>query len=119
MSDEFLRLAAQEVNEEIFGLEEILSKCSDDASVSLKADNFEKHTHKIKGLAPMMGKESLGNLAANLDSILKKIIDGSKVDGIHAVLVQSVSSMKSSMSEPNTDLAELQKQTSQILENLN
>ena len=57
MSDEFIQLATKEINEEILGIGDILKSCSDDALVFENSDKLQKHTHKIKGLAPMMGKK--------------------------------------------------------------
>ena len=72
MSDEFMKLATKEINEEIASLVELLSQCSSDDGIFSTAEKFQKHTHKIKGLAPMMGKEDLGELSGTMDSILKK-----------------------------------------------
>ncbi len=119
MSDEFIEAATKEINEEIFELDKILSTCKNDANVFSGADKFQKHTHKIKGLAPMMGKEELGSFSAILDSILKKMMDGITVDGIFNVLSDSISSMKQYMSEPDSNLAEIKIRISQIRDNLN
>jgi HPt (histidine-containing phosphotransfer) domain-containing protein len=119
MSDEFIETATKEINEEISELDKILSACQNDANVFSNAAKFQKHTHKIKGLAPMMGKEELGSFSAMLDSILKKMMDGVTIDGIFNVLNDSVSSMKQYMSEPDYNLAEIKIRISQILNNLN
>jgi len=83
------------------------------------AEKFQKHTHKIKGLAPMMGKEELGSFVAILDSILKKMIDGITINGIFNDMNNSISSMNQYMSEPDYDLTEIKNRISQILNNLN
>lgn len=119
MSDEFIEIATKEINEEISELDKILSTCQNDADVFSSADEFQKHTHKIKGLAPMMGKEELGLFAAMLDSILKKMIGDVTIEGIFDVLNDSVSSMKQSMIESDYDFAEIKTRTSKILNNLN
>lgn len=72
MSDEFIKIATSEINEEISGLEKIMATCQNDADILSNSDKFEKCTYKIKGLAPMMEKEELGNFSAVLDLILKK-----------------------------------------------
>ena len=118
MSDEFIEIATQEINEEISGLEQLLPACQNDADIFSSAGKFQKHTHKIKGLAPMMGKEELGSFSAILDSILKKMIDGVIIDGIFNDMTDSISLMKKSMSEPKCDLAEIKNRISQILNNL-
>ena len=119
MSDEFIEIATKEINEEISELDKILSTCQNDADVFSSADEFQKHTHKIKGLAPMMGKEELGLFAAILDSIFKKMIDDITIEDIFDVLNNSFSSMKQSMIESDYDFAEIKTRTSQILNNLN
>ncbi len=119
MSDEFIETATKEINEEISELEKILSSCQNNANVFSSAEKFQKHTHKIKGLAPMMGKEELGSLSAILDSIFKKMMDGVTIDGVFNVLSDSISSMKQYMSEPDYNLAEIKIRISQILNNPN
>ncbi len=118
MSDEFIEIATKEINEEISGMAQLLSACQNDADVFSSAGKFQKHTHKIKGLAPMMGKEELGSFSAILDSILKKMIDGVIINGIFNDMTNSISLMKKSMSEPDYDLAEIKNRISQILNNL-
>ncbi len=119
MSDEFIETATKEINEEISELNKILSTCQNDVNVFSSAAKFQKHTHKIKGLAPMMGKKELGSFSAMLDSILKKMMDGITIDGVFNVLSDSISSMKQYMSEPDYNLAEIKIRISQILNNLN
>ncbi|RMW39347.1 MAG: phosphorelay protein [Nitrosopumilus sp.] len=99
MSDEFIKLATKEIREEILGIENILNSCSDDDGVFQNSEKFEKHTHKIKGLAPMMGKSSMGSLASVLDDTLKQIMAGKTPQGIfdlvtvsHEKLVQNMNS---------------------------
>ena len=104
MSDEFIALATKEINEEISGIDDILNSCNNDNDIILKSSKLERHTHKIKGLAPMMGKEELGELSSHLDTILKEIIDGKKVLDIFDIMKESLSEMKNSMNEPNYDL---------------
>jgi hypothetical protein len=48
MSDEFIEIATQEINEEISGLEQLLPACQNDADIFSSAGKFQKHTHKIK-----------------------------------------------------------------------
>ncbi len=114
MSDEFIKVATREINDELSGITTILDSCKNDTDVSKNSDKIEQHMHKIKGLAPMMGKENIGNLAKTLDSILKKIMSGSKVDGFLEPLSFSIKQMKIAMDEPN-DLAEVQAQVSDIV----
>ena len=113
MSDEFIKVATREINEELSGILSILDTCRNDADVSKNSEKIEQHMHKIKGLAPMMGKESIGNLAKTLDLILKKIISGKKIDGFKEPLSTSIKQMKQAMDGPH-DLGEVHKQVSDI-----
>lgn len=113
MSDEFIKLATQEINQEISNLFKILDGCESNTEVISNASNIEKHTHKIKGLAPMMGKEDLGELASKLDFVLKKIIDGTKID-FFSDLRDSVVLMKNNMSSSGCDLSEIKERIEKI-----
>lgn len=103
MSDEFIVVATKEVNDDIQSLENILKSCTDDDDIFENSSKFQKHTHKIKGLAPMMGKESLGDFASSLDDLFKKMIDGANFDGVFGVIEQSIPEMKKSMSTLSFD----------------
>lgn len=113
MSDEFMKVATLEINNELSSISTILDLCQNDVDVSKNSDKIEEHMHKIKGLAPMMGKENIGSLAKTLDSILKKIVSGQKVDGFFDALSISIEQMKITMNKPS-DLGEVQKQISDI-----
>jgi len=113
MSDEFLRVATREINEELAGILNILSSCSGDSDVEKNSFKIEQHMHKIKGLAPMMGKENVGNLAKSLDIILKKIVSGKKIDGLFECLKKSVKHMSVAM-EKTHDLNSVQKEVSDL-----
>jgi len=113
MSDEFLRVATREINEELVGILNILNSCSDDSEMEKNASKIEQHMHKIKGLAPMMGKENVGNLAKSLDCILKKIVSGKKLDGFLECLKNSTHQMSMAM-EKTHDLSSIQKEVSDL-----
>jgi len=115
MSDEFITIATKEINDEITGLENILNLCANNDDVYQHADKFQKHTHKIKGLAPMMGKEELGGLSSLLDGMLKKIVEGKKIGGVFDILTESLDFMKNSMNEPNCDLSQINNKIKQLL----
>ena len=99
MSDEFIKLATKEINDEILGIGDILKTCNDDAKVFDDSDKLQKHTHKIKGLAPMMGKSSMGNLATVLDDTLKQIMAGKTPQGIFDLMTISHESMVQNMND--------------------
>lgn len=99
MSDEFLKLAKKEVDEEISGMEKILSNCTNDAQIFDNSESLQKRTHKIKGLAPMMGKSSMGKLASVLDDILKQTMAGKTPQGIIDVMRISAEKMMQNMND--------------------
>jgi len=113
MSDEFLRVATQEINEELVEILNILNSCSGDSDMEKNSVKIEQHMHKIKGLAPMMGKEDVGNLAKSLDIILKKIVSGKKIDGFFVCLENSVKQMSKAM-EKTHDLNSIQNEVSDL-----
>lgn len=115
MSDEFLKIATAEINGEILEIQNILNSCHNNPDVSANAAKIQKSTHKIKGLAPMMGKEDLGSLSSLLDSVLKKIMDGAIVDEIFESLIDAVDEMKNSMTSSNYNLDEIKQRISKIL----
>jgi chemotaxis protein histidine kinase CheA len=114
MSDAFLKIATGEINDEISEIQKILDSCHNNNDISIHAAKIQKSTHKIKGLAPMMGKEELGSLSGLLDSVLKKIIDGAVYDEILELLASAVNEMKNSMIHSNYDLNEIKQKISQI-----
>ena len=114
-----MKLASKEINEEIAHLVQLISQCENDDDVFSSSEKFQKHTHKIKGLAPMMGKEDLGELSGTMDSILKKIIDGNKVKGMFSALTESITLMEKSMTESNYDLSDFKNTVSKILDSIN
>ena len=107
MSDEFLKIATIEINDEILEIQNILNSCHDSLDVVIHATKIQKSTHKIKGLAPMMGKEDLGNLAALLDSVLKKITIDTIMDDLFASLIIAIDEMKNSMTHSDYNLDEI------------
>jgi len=114
MSDEFLAVAIKEVTDDINSIENILKLCANDVDIFQNASKFQKHTHKIKGLAPMMGKESLGDLSSSLDNIFKKIIDGVQIDEIFNLMLESIAHMKKSMNEPDYDFSQINERIKQL-----
>ena len=118
MSDEFLRVAAQEINEELSHIESLTKQCNSDSDVSNFSDNLEGHFHKIKGLAPMMGKKRIGKVAETLDDILKQIVDGKNVVGIKKSLNDSVDFMMREMNDDATGYEELDSSLKKLCSNL-
>jgi chemotaxis protein histidine kinase CheA len=95
MSDEFLRLARQEIQSEIDNLKNIFLICANDEQLYAKSIDIGKHIHKIKGLAPMMGQEEIGEIARISDIILKYISSQGTLKGSHVIISNAVQKMSS------------------------
>ena len=89
MSDNFHKIARQEIQEELDGLKLILSKCNNDNDVSKNGNKIEKHMHKIKGLAPMMDQNDVGEIAKLNDIILNHIIKNGMLSGTFQIINES------------------------------
>lgn len=105
MSDEFIKIATAEINEEIQAISSILKSCTSNDDVYQNSKDLQSHTHKIKGLAPMMGQEELGAICSTLDAILKQINDGKKVEGIFDILNETLPHMENSMSKSDYNMS--------------
>ena len=114
MSDEFLKVATAEINNEISEIQNILNSCQSSLDASANAAKIQKSTHKIKGLAPMMGKEDLGILAALLDSLLKKIMNGVVATEILESLIIATNEMKESMTSTDYNLDKIKQRISNL-----
>lgn len=104
MSEEFIRVATEEINSELDKISNILTLCHSDKDVFNKSSEIEKHLHKIKGLAPMMGKTQVGEISSILDSILKQVIDGKTINDVFRIIKQSTDYMQKNMQDDDFDL---------------
>jgi len=104
LSDEFSEQATKEINEELEHNSQILKSCQNDEDISNKCPEIEKHLHKIKGLAPMMGQKKIGELAALNDELIKKILEGKKIEGIFETINQSNKLMKDLMQDSTVEI---------------
>ena len=95
MSDEFIKIARQEIQAELNGLEGTITHCNNDEQVFMNSEEIEKHLHKIKGLAPMMGQELVGDIAKISDTIVKHITKEGSLAGSYKFLVESIQGMQS------------------------
>lgn len=93
MSDEFLRIARQEIQTEIDNLKDIFLICANDEQLYERSIDIEKHMHKIKGLAPMMGQEKVGKIAGISDIILKHVTSQGMLNGSHDMILLAVQKM--------------------------
>lgn len=107
MSDEFLRVATNEINEEIKEISKILQSCKNDSDVSKNGTEIEKHFHKIKGLAPMMGKKKVGKIAELIDAVLKHVLEGNTPKNIYSIMILSTQFMESDMQDSSTEYEKL------------
>ncbi|MCV0392481.1 MAG: hypothetical protein K5790_04205 [Nitrosopumilus sp.] len=117
MNDEFIEVATNEIASDIAQIEKIMNSCKTDDDVFGNASKFQIHTHKIKGLAPMMGKEKLGMLSASLDSLFKNMISGTQYENIFIILSPVVDDMRHSLNEPNYELSQIIQRIEQVLSN--
>jgi HPt (histidine-containing phosphotransfer) domain-containing protein len=104
MSDDFITVATQEIRDDVLGMSNIMNSCQNDINVYDVADELKKHTHKIKGLSPMMGNDDLGSLSASLDLMLKNIVEGKKFEGVFDIMSQSIIAMNLSLDNSPNDL---------------
>lgn len=107
MSDKFIKVATKEIKEEIALIAKILRTCQNDSDVLQNSKSIEKHIHKIKGLAPMMGKPGIGEIATLNDQLLSKIIKDQKINGIYLTLCESSKIMEQSIKGLNPDFQEI------------
>lgn len=95
MSDEFLRMARHEIQTEIDNLKDIFLVCANDEQLHEKSVDIEKHMHKIKGLAPMMRQQKVGEIARINDIILKHVASHGVLKGSHSIISNAVQKMSS------------------------
>ena len=97
MSDEFIKVATQEINDELSSINSILESCTTDLLLKNKSNEIEGHMHKIKGLSPMMGQKEIGEISALIDTLLKTENIDNTFDGLLQVVIESIQFMKNAM----------------------
>lgn len=97
LSDEFSKQATLEINKELEDTSNLIKSCQNDDDITSTSSEIQKHLHKIKGLAPMIGQTKVGELASLNDKLIKKIIEGKKIQGIYDTVTQSHKLMKDLM----------------------
>jgi len=102
MSEEFLKVARQEIQEELDSLKEAFHACANDEQFYKKSKEIERHMHKIKGLAPMMGQENVGEIARMSDLILKQVITQGTLRGSHDIILEAVQKMNHLFNEDDS-----------------
>lgn len=118
MSDNFLKLARKEIQEELDSLNQILSECNSDSDISTNGKEIERHLHKIKGLAPMMDQEDVGEIAALTDAIAKHVIANGTLDGTYEMFLESIKIMSDIFSGANKNAVEFKNKIKQTFSNV-
>ena len=95
------------MSDDIAEIGNLLKNCSDDNDIFKNAPEVAKPVHKIKGLAPMMGHEQIGQIATLLDRLLKAIIAGKSVPGIYLTMKKSQEFMQNVMIDASVDSSSL------------
>ncbi|MDE1727669.1 MAG: Hpt domain-containing protein [Thaumarchaeota archaeon] len=103
MSDEFLRVARQEIQSEIDNLNKIFLSCVNDEQLRNRSVEIARHMHKIKGLAPMMGQEKMGEIAKISDMVVKHISSHGILKGAQGIILDAIKRM-SSLCNGQTDI---------------
>jgi chemotaxis protein histidine kinase CheA len=93
MSDEFLKIARKEIGSEIASLKSIFLSCTSDEQLYKKSTDIEKHMHKIKGLAPMMNQDSIGEIARISDTVLRHVTSHIILNNSHKIISEAVINM--------------------------
>jgi len=101
MSDNFQRIARQEIQEELDSLKQILLQCNNDNDISKYGNKIEKHLHKIKGLAPMMDQNNVGEIAKLNDIILRHVIENGVSSGTFQIISESLYMMQEIFNDTN------------------
>jgi chemotaxis protein histidine kinase CheA len=107
MPDEFTKVATNEIIDELKANSRILKSCKTDQDIVKNGSEIGKHLHKIKGLAPMVGFNSIGELASINDLLIKKLLDGEKIKGIFETINQSNNLMNDIIRNPSIDIDEI------------
>ncbi len=94
MSDEFLKVARQEIQSELNKLEQIVLQCDNDEHIFKNLQSIRDHLHKIKGLAPMIGEEKVAEIAKTIDTILKHIANNGALSGSGHAMTRTTQDMK-------------------------
>jgi chemotaxis protein histidine kinase CheA len=115
MSDEFFRVAQHEIQAELDRLEQVIIGCSNDLHIFQNSKQIEEHLHKIKGLAPMMGQEMVGEVAKTADAVIKYIIDHGSLTGSYEFILETIENMKDLFSgQRSTNLSDLRKKAREM-----
>ena len=107
MSEEFIKVATKEINDELSSIDTILESCTSDLLLKNKSSIVEGHLHKIKGLSPMMGQKEIGEISALVDTLLKAENIDNTYEGLLPMLRNSILFMKNAMNGNTENFEEL------------
>lgn len=115
MSNEFLRIAKQEIQTELDKLQEISIYCNNDEQIFQNSKDIEGHLHKIKGLAPMIGQDIVGEIAKIADVVMKHIIENGSLIGSCKFTLATIENMKNLFNkQQNFDIDDFRKTVRQM-----
>lgn len=100
-------MAKKELTQDITEIGNILEHCSNDLDVIKNAPEIEKYTHKIKGLAPMMGQDEIGQIATLIDKLLKTVASAKSITGVYTTVSKSYKFMRDILGGVNADFESL------------
>jgi chemotaxis protein histidine kinase CheA len=89
VSDDFLNIATKEIQEDLDAIKQILKNCKSDTDIFNNAKEIQRHLHKIKGLAPMMGQKEISEIAKITDSLAKHVIVNGPLEKSFRLLLES------------------------------
>jgi HPt (histidine-containing phosphotransfer) domain-containing protein len=87
-------VAKQEVTLDVTEIGNLLKNCRNDNDIFKNATEIEQRIHKLKGLAPMMGYEQIGEISVLVDKLLKITISGKVIPGIYDTVTNSHNMMQ-------------------------
>ena len=93
MSEKFLEIAKKELKGDIDVIIQILDSCKTDSDISKNSTDIEKKLHNIKGLAPMMNQNEIGEIAKFTDTLLKHIITNGETRGSYQIISEIITIM--------------------------
>ena len=119
MSDDFLKAATKEIQEELDALQKILRNCNNDTDIFNNGKEIQRHLHKIKGLAPMMGQNDIGEIAKITDAVARHVIADGALKETLKNLLESNSVMRAILCDKyNGDIKEYKEKIKETFANV-
>jgi HPt (histidine-containing phosphotransfer) domain-containing protein len=119
LSDDFLKAATKEIQEELDTLQQILGNCNNDIDIFNNGKEIQMHLHKIKGLAPMMGQKDIGEIAKLTDAVVRHVIANGALEETLKNLLESNNVMRAIFCDKyNEDLNEYKEKIKETFANV-